>query len=170
MHWILNCLWFKISKPMFTYLDFGPVSPELIIYAASLKVVIAPLLREVRCDSTFNETCIRWETEGLLCDSGLNRVNPFFFRMCACSELRKQWKSTGNVCCHLAFWSLPFIQTCLHVLRIKVNFGVNKEKMTEARFEPATIGLTCRRSTNWAIQPYVDGLPNLSISLFFVLK
>ena len=27
-------------------------------------------------------------------------------------------------------------------------FEVNKENLTEAGFEPATIGLTCRRSTN----------------------
>ena len=29
---------------------------------------------------------------------------------------------------------------------------------------PATSGLTCRRSTNWANKPYIGGLPILSIS------
>ena len=35
------------------------------------------------------------------------RVNPLFSELCACSELRKQWKFTRYVCCHLALESLP---------------------------------------------------------------
>ena len=38
-------------------------------------------------------------------------------------------------------------------------FWMNKEKFTGAGFEPATSGLTCRRSTNWANLPYIGGLP-----------
>ena len=34
------------------------------------------------------------------------RVNPLFSELCACSELRKQWKFTRYVCCHLALGSL----------------------------------------------------------------
>ena len=34
------------------------------------------------------------------------RVNPLFSELCACSELRKQWKFTRYVCCHLALESL----------------------------------------------------------------
>ena len=37
-------------------------------------------------------------------------------------------------------------------------------KLTRAGLEPATSGLTCRGSTNWAI--IIGGLPILSISLF----
>ena len=35
------------------------------------------------------------------------RVNPLFSELCACSELRKQWKFTRYVCCHLVLESLP---------------------------------------------------------------
>ncbi len=42
------------------------------------------------------------------------------------------------------------------------DLGLNKDKVERAGFEPTTSGLTRRRSTNWAIQPY-DG--SLSIGL-----
>ena len=45
-------------------------------------------------------------------------------------------------------------------------FWMDKEKLTRAGFEPATSGLTCRCSTNWANEPYIGGIPILSISLF----
>ena len=35
-----------------------------------------------------------------------------------------------------------------HDTGIKLLFGLNKEKFTRARFEPATSGLTCRSSVN----------------------
>ena len=34
------------------------------------------------------------------------RVNPLFSELCACSELRKQWKFTRYVCCRLVLESL----------------------------------------------------------------
>ena len=43
---------------------------------------------------------------------------------------------------------------------------MNEEKFTWAGLEPATSGLMCQGSTNWAIQPYIGGLHILSISLF----
>ena len=51
--------------------------------------------------------CLRqWET--FWDDRGQQayRVNPLFSELCACSELRKQWKFTRYVCCHLALESL----------------------------------------------------------------
>ena len=49
---------------------------------------------------------IEWET--FWDDRGQQtyRVNPLFSELCACSELRKQWKFTRYVCCHLALESL----------------------------------------------------------------
>ena len=51
---------------------------------------------------------IQWET--FWDDRGQQtyRVNPLFSELCACSELRKQWKLTRYVCCHLALESLLF--------------------------------------------------------------
>ena len=43
---------------------------------------------------------------------------------------------------------------------------MNKDKITRAGLEPATSGLTCRGSTNWAIYLSIGVLPMLSISLF----
>ncbi len=40
-----------------------------------------------------------------------------------------------------------------------INLGLNKEKFTGAGLERMTSGLTYRRSTNWAIQPYVGDIP-----------
>ena len=37
------------------------------------------------------------------------RVNPLFSELCACSELRKQWKFTRYVCCRLALESLLLV-------------------------------------------------------------
>ena len=37
-------------------------------------------------------------------------------------------------------------------------FWTNKENLTRVGFEPATSGLTCRRSTNWANSPCIGGL------------
>ena len=45
-------------------------------------------------------------------------------------------------------------------------FWMDKAKFTRAGLEPATSGLMCRRSTNWANSPYIGGVPILSISLF----
>ena len=45
---------------------------------------------------------------------------------------------------------------------LKINVWMNKEKFPRAGFEP----VTCRCSTYWANQPYIGGLPILSISLF----
>ena len=38
---------------------------------------------------------------------------------------------------------------------------MNKDKFTRAVLEPATSGLTCRCSTNWANKPYIGSLPIL---------
>ena len=54
--------------------------------------------------------CTQWET--FWDDRGQQtyRVNPLFSELCACSELRKQWKFTRYVCCRLALESLLFLQ------------------------------------------------------------
>ena len=43
------------------------------------------------------------------------RVNPLFSELCACSELRKQWKFTRYVCCRLALESLLLLNFDLFV-------------------------------------------------------
>ena len=56
------------------------------------------------------------------------RVNPLFSELCACSELRKQWKFTRYVCCRLALESLLLQRQLL----IKVIFKANifREQVT----------------------------------------
>ena len=39
---------------------------------------------------------------------------------------------------------------CIFTIFSLDKFWMNKEKLTRGGFEPATSGLTCRRSTNWA--------------------
>ena len=50
----------------------------------------------------------------------------------------------------------------------QTDLGLNKEELTRAGFEPTTSAITCRCSLNWAISPYVGGLPILSLSFFKV--
>ena len=49
---------------------------------------------------------VQWETFWDNRGQQTYRVNPLFSELCACSELRKQWKFTRYVCCHLALESL----------------------------------------------------------------
>ena len=56
-----------------------------------------------------------WQWETFWDDRGQQtyRVNPLFSELCACSELRKQWKFTRYVCCRLALESLLLSKTTL---------------------------------------------------------
>ena len=78
---------------------------------------------------------------------------------------------TTNKLTKLWYHHIQFIFTFHVVFNRKIKWKIsklwmNKEKLTRAGFEPATSGLTRRRSTNWANEPYIGGFPILSISLF----
>ena len=66
------------------------------------------------------------------------------------------------MCCEWKFYYQNPDYQCAFLSHLKVN----KEKLTGAGFEPATSWIPYRRSTNWAIQPYVGGVPNSQLSLF----
>ncbi len=59
---------------------------------------------------------------------------------------------------------LHFVFCCPHYKFL--NLRLHKEQFTRAGLEHRTSRLPCRRSTNWAIYPYIGSLPILSVSLF----
>ena len=75
---------------------------EVFLMGSVLYLLCVVLAVHISCND------LKWET--FWDDRGQQnyRVNPLFSELCACSELRKQWKYTRYVCCHLALESLLF--------------------------------------------------------------
>ena len=72
----------------------------------------------------------------------------------------RKWQPGMSLMFYLTNSILSYQQKTKYIYLCK--FFMNKDKFTGAGLEPATSGLTCRGSTNWAI----GGLPILSMSLF----
>ena len=70
-------------------------------------------------------------------------------------QLRDSWDK------HMVLPQTEMILSC--------SYHVINHKFTRAGFEPATSGLTCRRSTNWANELYIGGLPIFFVHPKFIL-